>query len=117
MAYDEEARSGENFDPPDPETGYTDSGKEVIVATSVLTSEGQLTLPREVQNRLELREGDRVEFYFDEQGRVVLKRASEDPLGRLPGLLHDLAPERPVTIEEMDEAVHRRAYEKYGKPH
>lgn len=86
------------------------------MATSVLMAEGQMTLPREIQDRLGLHEGDRVEFCFDDQGRVVLRPASEAPLGRLSGMLRDFAPERPVTIEEMDETVLRAVAEKHGKP-
>jgi hypothetical protein len=55
------------------------------------------------------------EKMMDEGPRDILRPAGRDPLGRLPGLLRDLAPERPASIEEMDEAVRRRALEKYGK--
>jgi antitoxin PrlF len=98
------------------ETGYTPSSrKEIPVATSVLKTEGQLTLPQEVRDRLGVREGDVLEFCLDDEARVVLRPASRDHLGRLPGLLRDLAPERPVSIEEMDEAIRRRTLEKHGK--
>lgn len=84
------------------------------MATSTMTSKGQVTIPKEVRDRLGLTEGDRLEFVFDEQGRLILRPEAEDPLGRLPGLLRHLAPERPVTIEEMREAVLQRVKEKYA---
>lgn len=40
---------------------------------------------------------------------------SQDPLGRLPGLLHDLAPKHPLSIEEMDEGIRRHIVKKHGK--
>lgn len=86
------------------------------MATSVLKAEGQVILPQEVRDRLGVREGDVLEFCLDEEARIVLRPAFRDPLGRLPGLLRDLAPERPVSIEEMDEAIRRRTLEKHGKP-
>lgn len=113
------ARAARHKGTPVSETRYTGSDKEVTVATSVLMAEGRMTLPREVRDRLGLHEGDKVEFCFDDQGRVVLRPASlasEAPLGRLPGMLRDFAPERPVTVEEMDEAVLRAVAEKRGKP-
>jgi antitoxin PrlF len=84
------------------------------MASSTLTSKGQVTIPKEVRERMGLTEGDRLEFVFDEQGRLVVRPESADPLGRLPGLLKHLAPERPVTVEEMREAVLRRAQKKYA---
>lgn len=89
------------------------------MSTSTLTSEGQVTIPKEIRDRLGLKEGDQLDIELDDQGRVVLRPASGDPLGRLPGLLRHLAPERPVTIEEMDEAVRQRAVRRFtgsGEP-
>ena len=85
------------------------------MASSTLTSKGQITIPRDVRDRLGLREGDRVVFQFDEHGNLLLRQESRNPLGRLPGLLKHLVKDRPVTLEEMKEAVKRRAAEKYGK--
>ena len=87
------------------------------MATSTLKADGQVTLPQEIRDRLGVAEGDVLEFWLDEESRVVLRPAHQDPLGRLPGLLRDLAPERPVSIEDMDEAIRRRTLEKHGKAH
>jgi AbrB family looped-hinge helix DNA binding protein len=81
--------------------------------TSTLTSEGQVILPKEVRERLSLSEGDRIEFVFDDQGRVILRPESQGTVERLAGRLKHLALERPVTIEEMREAVLERARQKY----
>ncbi|MEP7009594.1 MAG: AbrB/MazE/SpoVT family DNA-binding domain-containing protein [Acidobacteriota bacterium] len=83
--------------------------------TSTLTSKGQITIPKEVRDRLGLREGDRLVFRFDDQGNLLARPAARGPLGRLSGLLHHLAQERPVTVEEMNEAVKRRAAERFAK--
>lgn len=85
------------------------------MATSTVKAEGQVTLPQEIRDRLGVREGDVLEFCLDGEAQVVLRPASHDPLGRLPGLLRDLAPERPVPVEEMDEAIRRRTVKKHGK--
>jgi AbrB family looped-hinge helix DNA binding protein len=84
------------------------------MATSTLTSEGQVTIPSEVRERLGLHEGDRIEFVFDEHGRLLLRPEAHDPFRHLRGRLKHLAPERPFTVEEMSEAVRERAREKYG---
>lgn len=46
--------------------------------SSTVSSKGQVTIPLEVRQRLGLREGDRVEFVFDE-GRTVLRPAQPAP--------------------------------------
>jgi hypothetical protein len=62
-----------------------------------------------------LKEGDRVVFRFDERGSLVLQPEAQGPLGRLPGLLQHLAKDRPVTIEEMKEAVRQHAVERFER--
>lgn len=84
------------------------------MAASTLTSKGQITIPKEVRDRLGVHEGDRIVFQFDEQGRVILRPESRDPLGGLVGLLRHRAKERAATVEEMNEAIRARAVEKYG---
>jgi AbrB family looped-hinge helix DNA binding protein len=85
------------------------------MAASTLTSKGQITIPKEVRERLGLKEGDRLVFRFDERGHLLLRPEAQSPLGRLPGLLQHLAKDRPVTIEEMKEAVKRRAVERFKR--
>lgn len=87
------------------------------MTTSTLTSEGQVTIPKEIRDRLGLKEGDRLAIELDDQGRVVLRPELRNPLGRLPGLLRHLVPERPVTIEEMDEAIRGEVVRRFnGEP-
>jgi antitoxin PrlF len=85
------------------------------MAASTLTSKGQITIPKEVRERLGVKEGDRLIFQFDERGSLNLRPESEGPLGRLPGLLRHLAKERPVSIEEMKEAVREGAVERFER--
>ena len=84
------------------------------MAASTLTSKGQITIPKEVRDRLGVREGDRIVFQLDEQGRVVLLPDIQDPLAGLLGILRHRARDRPATIEEMKEAIRNRTAEKFG---
>jgi AbrB family looped-hinge helix DNA binding protein len=77
---------------------------------STLTSKGQVTIPKEVREKLALQEGDCLVLRFDE----VLEPEAGGPLGNLPGLLHHLAGERPVTVEEMNVGIRERMREKFG---
>lgn len=74
---------------------------------STLTSKGQVTIPKQIRDRLGLRVGDRLEFRIGPNGTLTVDTAGSGTLGRVPGLLSHLAGERPVTVEEMDEAIRR----------
>ena len=52
--------------------------------SSTISSKGQVTIPIEVRHRLGLKEGDRVEFVF-EDGRTILRpmRTEGNPISRL----------------------------------
>jgi AbrB family looped-hinge helix DNA binding protein len=73
---------GKEYNPFMPRTAQT-------VPTSTISSKGQVTVPIEVRHRLGLREGDRVEFVF-EDGRTFLRPAQIEAnpftayLGALP---------------------------------
>lgn len=56
--------------------------------SSTISSKGQITVPREVRNRLGLRPGDRVEFVV-EQGRTTIRPAGapENPFQKYVGAL------------------------------
>jgi AbrB family looped-hinge helix DNA binding protein len=56
--------------------------------SSTISSKGQVTVPIEVRHRLGLREGDRVEFAF-EQGRTILRpaRGEKNPFAAFVGAL------------------------------
>jgi AbrB family looped-hinge helix DNA binding protein len=56
--------------------------------SSTISSKGQVTVPIEVRHRLGLREGDRVEFVFEE-GHTVLRpaRKAKNPFEAYAGVL------------------------------
>ena len=75
--------------------------------TSTVTSKGQVTIPKAIRERLGLNEGDRLEFSIDDSGRIVARRAPRRT--GVGGVLREFAPRQPVTVDEMNEAVRRRA--------
>jgi AbrB family looped-hinge helix DNA binding protein len=76
--------------------------------TSTLTSKGQVTIPKKIRERLGLQVGERLDFRVQPDGTLVVEPERRGRLGRVPGLLHHLAGERPVTVEEMNEAIARQ---------
>jgi len=69
---------------------------------ATITSKGQLTIPKEIRNKLDLKAGDKVEFIFDENGRLEIIPINSS-VKRLKGMLPP--PVRPLTLEEMDNAI------------
>ena len=79
------------------------------MATSTLSSKGQITLPREVRERLNLSQGDRVTFSVQPSGDVVLRRVADAGGEELAGLLQHLRKRRTVSVADMNKAIRGRA--------
>jgi len=76
------------------------------MATAVVSSKGQITIPAEVRERLGVTTGDRVEFVELATGQFALVPALED-VRLLKGVVPK--PPRPVSVAEMRRIVARRA--------
>lgn len=74
--------------------------------SSVVTSKGQITIPKEVREALGVDTGDRVEFVESAKGVFEMVAASKD-VRELKGMIE--RPRKPVSVEDMRRAVARRA--------
>ena len=79
------------------------------MAFATITSKGQVTIPKAVRNSLHLKAGDKLEFIVNEDGRLLVRPVSKR-IDDVFGKLHKKW-KRPVSVEEMDEAVRRRMKE------
>jgi AbrB family looped-hinge helix DNA binding protein len=77
---------------------------------SKVTAKGQMTLPKEVREHLKIKRGDRVKIFIQPDGHVVLLPVV--PVANLRGIAKSRLP-RPVTLEEMDEAIRDGAVARY----
>lgn len=71
-----------------------------------MTSKGQITVPKEVRLRLNLKPGDRVLFIVEDDGAVRMRVANKD-ISSLRGILPP--PKRKATIEEIEASIARSA--------
>ncbi len=71
-----------------------------------LSSKGQITVPRDIRERLKLNRGDKVRFRIADNGQVVVE-AARYHIGELYGLLRREG-QKPVSVEAMDEAIRHR---------
>jgi AbrB family looped-hinge helix DNA binding protein len=77
-----------------------------------VTSKGQLTIPKEVRERLGVDKGGAVCLTLEDDNRVVLAR-KQVRLADLAGMLGK--PPRSLTLEEMDDAIARAVIERANR--
>jgi AbrB family looped-hinge helix DNA binding protein len=90
-------------------TRYFVEPPAVRVFETVVTSNGQVTIPKEIRDRMGIRVGSKIRFSSEDGNRVVMTPASlsiRDLFGILP------KPKRAMRLEEMDEAVRKAAVER-----
>jgi antitoxin PrlF len=68
---------------------------------SALTSKGQATIPKPIRDHLGLKPGDKVKFFIQPDGRVVILPTV--PITVLKGFLKSRV--GPVSIEDMETAI------------
>lgn len=76
---------------------------------ATLTSKGQLTLPKEIRERLGLTAGSRLDFNIDDKGMIVARPVATTALG-LAGLLKRPG-RKPVSLRAMNDAIEATAAE------
>ena len=79
------------------------------MSSATLTTKGQITIPKEVRERLGVEAGDRLEFVEEEKGTYRVVAATKD-VRHLKGIVP--RPRNPVGIEEMKRAVRKAASKK-----
>ena len=84
------------------------------MAVATMTSKGQLTVPKEIRDRLGLAPGDKVEMVPGaEGGHVVMRKRRTIPLEELLGSLPNNG--YSLTLEEMDDAVAEAVMERHER--
>ena len=76
---------------------------------AVVTSKGQLTLPKGIRERLGLSAGSRLDFQVDERGWLLARPVTNTALG-LAGLLKRPG-QKAMSVEAIADAVERSAVE------
>jgi len=77
------------------------------LAAATITSKGQVTIPVRVRTALGVDAGDRIEFVEVEKGQFAIVAATRS-VQELKGLFRGKRT-KPVSIEEMNAAIARRA--------
>jgi AbrB family looped-hinge helix DNA binding protein len=78
-----------------------------------LTSKGQLTLPKEIRDRLKLDAGAILDFQILADNTITARHVQPDAR-RIRGLLKS-PHAAPLTVEQMDEAVSKHLRDKHAR--
>jgi AbrB family looped-hinge helix DNA binding protein len=73
--------------------------------TAKITSKGQITLPKEIRDHLNVDSGDNVIFFLNNRGEVVVDGVGGD-VRELKGFLKPRG-QRRLSVEDMDAAILR----------
>ena len=76
------------------------------MSTAIVTSKGQITIPKPVRDGLGVETGDRVEFVELERGVYTVVAATRD-IRSLKGMIPK--PSKPVSVADMNKAIRRHA--------
>ena len=74
------------------------------MSLSTLTSKGQITIPKDIRDLLQLHAGDKVEFVENNRHEIILKPVTKRAAD-VSGLLSRYKKKDPVSIEEMNRAI------------
>jgi antitoxin PrlF len=75
------------------------------MAASTLTSKGQVTIPQEIREQLQLRKGQRLDFRVDTKGRLIVEPLTLD-VRKLKGVVRS-SRKRPPSLDEIAKAIER----------
>jgi antitoxin PrlF len=85
-------------------------------ATAVIASNGQITLPDAIRERLGVKDGDQLTFDIADSGELtvtpIIRRSIFEDLDELT--LPSLG--RPLTRKDIDDAIAETVAEKYARP-
>jgi AbrB family looped-hinge helix DNA binding protein len=77
------------------------------MSTLTMSSKGQLTVPRALREKLNLRPGSQIDARVDDEGRLILTPVLYEPeefLARRPA-----KPMRTATLEQMEDGIRKGA--------
>jgi AbrB family looped-hinge helix DNA binding protein len=91
-------------------TRYFAQAPDSQFVEATITSKGQVTIPKEIRERLRLRSGHKVRFAVEDDDRALMI-AVPHRLSELVGILP--RPKRTASLEEMDEAIRGAAVARF----
>ncbi len=77
------------------------------MAEATITSKGQVTIPKEIREKLHLNPGDKLNFELDKGGTIEI-RTTQKPILDRAGALSKYAKDKAISVEEMNKAAKKK---------
>jgi antitoxin PrlF len=84
------------------------------IARSKITAQGQISVPAEVRRKLGVGPGSVLEWEED-GGKIIVRRAGTVTSEDIHRMLFKGRKPKPITVEQMDEAIEQYIIEKYAR--
>ena len=78
------------------------------MSLAFLTSKGQVTIPKDIRQYLQIEPGDKLEFVVEERGKVIIEPKTLD-VTEIYGIVKS---KKSVTLAQMNEAIKKKATRK-----
>jgi antitoxin PrlF len=78
------------------------------MSIATITSKGQVTLPKEIRQRLHLETGEKIDFRMNEENGTATLVPLNKRVDDVFGLLSRKTPKKPITTDEMKSAVQEK---------
>jgi antitoxin PrlF len=86
----------------------------MAIAQSKITSQGQISVPADVRRKLGVGPGSVLEWE-EQEGKIVVRRAGKYTFEDIHRALFGNKKPKPITVEQMDEAIAKYIREKHGR--
>lgn len=83
------------------------------MATATVSEDGQVAIPDEMLEKLGISAGDQVDLLVNENGEIVVRKPKKT-WRDFEGIFHRPG-QRPVSVEEMNEAIGKAISEKHER--
>ncbi len=77
-----------------------------------VSSKGQIVLPKQYRDNLDIREGDYLSIYEVDDGILLVEKLKQSPLEAIAADLREEAKRRKFTREELESAIKSRRSER-----
>ena len=74
------------------------------MSLSIVTTKGQVTIPKDIRESMAIGAGDKIEFIINAQNDVVIKPITKKAIDVF-GQLSQYKKDKPLSIEEMNEEI------------
>ena len=73
--------------------------------TAIMTSKGQITIPKPIRDAFNIKPGDRIEFFIDDKGKLIVWPITRD-ITSIKGIVDYSGPA--VSVEDMNKAIRKQ---------